>query len=381
MRRIFTFAVLFALVQNLAAQSEPASWKLVQDLKIGSLDGPLALSAVSDLTVSRDGRNLYVAQRADRSIWMFEAGTGRFIRKIGRGGEGPGEFRRLYLLGWTADTLYATDTDLARVNLFDGSGAYMRTIGHTPVLLPQTRGVTYPIAVVAGGHLVVQSRLSTKALANGDVVSAPLLLADPDGIVDTIAARDLRGTVGAAAVGTATVFVHQPMSQRNYIGVDDFGRSVVVVTQPAGMDTPGTFRVERREIDGTTIYARSFNYTARPVSRLLSDSLIASRATAYERLVAPGRAMEAARRYVTVPRYHPPITDLIVGRDGTTWLRLEDIGAATVNYLVLDLKGDIQAHVKAPAALKVLLIDADKLWGTVQDDLDVPYVVSYRVVQ
>lgn len=62
-------------------------------LQIGALDGPAEyqLGRVIDATRMPDGR-IVVADRSNHEIRVFDA-TGKFVRTMGRTGDGPGEFR------------------------------------------------------------------------------------------------------------------------------------------------------------------------------------------------------------------------------------------------------------------------------------------------
>lgn len=73
------------------------------------------------------------------------------------------------------------------------------------------------------------------------------------------------------------------------------------------------------------------------------------------------------------------MSHVAAGRDGTTWLRREDAGGGTVKWLVLDAAGSPLAEVGAPAGLTILEARRDLVWGVEHDELDVPYVVRYRV--
>lgn len=70
--------------------------RLVEDLRLGSgpaETGPDAFGDVVSLAASRDGV-LYVADRLAREIVVFDE-TGTFVRRMGRRGDGPGEFRHI----------------------------------------------------------------------------------------------------------------------------------------------------------------------------------------------------------------------------------------------------------------------------------------------
>src|SRR6185436_10448053 len=58
-------------------------------------------------------------------VKMFDA-TGKFIRSIGRRGQGPGEFQGVFALGVAPDNrIVIIDVARHRVNVFDNSGLYI----------------------------------------------------------------------------------------------------------------------------------------------------------------------------------------------------------------------------------------------------------------
>lgn len=80
-----------------------------------------------------------------------------------------------------------------------------------------------------------------------------------------------------------------------------------------------------------------------------------------------------------LPPFHPPVTDATIARDGRTWLRLERTTAGLARWMVLDLTGGVAGFVSAPAGLEIHNASDRHVWGVLHDDLDVPYVVRYRI--
>ena len=102
----FALAALLGLVPQVRGQ-EPctADWRLTEGLRIGSLDGPDALTEVRSLAISPNG-DLYVTQYLLGSVTVFSA-DGKLVRTIGRTGQGPGEFENApSSVTWRGDTLW-----------------------------------------------------------------------------------------------------------------------------------------------------------------------------------------------------------------------------------------------------------------------------------
>lgn len=54
-------------------------------------------------------------------------------------------------------------------------------------------------------------------------------------------------------------------------------------------------------------------------------------------------------------------------------------GEPTVKWRILGPAGSLLGAVRLPAGLYAYAADVDQIWGLEQDELDVPYIVSYRV--
>jgi hypothetical protein len=72
----------------LQSSNRSANWQLHEDFRIGSRDdSETALTAIGQITVGPDG-SIHLHQPRERLIRVFDSG-GRFVRTIGRSGEGP----------------------------------------------------------------------------------------------------------------------------------------------------------------------------------------------------------------------------------------------------------------------------------------------------
>ena len=107
-------------------------WWLEEELRIGVMDGesPELFGDVGSLTADRNG-TIYVADFQSAEITVFDS-DGDFVRRFGRRGEGPGEFR-LLLRGMTLlwrhpDRLWIADAP--RLIAFDSLGIQVGRAPH-----------------------------------------------------------------------------------------------------------------------------------------------------------------------------------------------------------------------------------------------------------
>jgi hypothetical protein len=100
-------------------------------IKVGGLNSDPRLEIVSfrAVAITRNG-SLAVAPavRGNATAIRIFAPGGRFVREIGRAGDGPGEFRSVTsITALGGDSLLVHDRTLARLTIFDGQGAVVTT--------------------------------------------------------------------------------------------------------------------------------------------------------------------------------------------------------------------------------------------------------------
>ena len=348
-------------------------WSLVEELRIGAIEGPAALTEPSALLVSADGRQVYVGQRRENLIRVFDALSGAPLRTIGRDGRGPGEFSWMGGMGWNHDTLYVTDLQAQSIAMFTPEGRHLRTIRVVSQPIPGSGAVAFPISMCQDGT-VLGSTFSTQGTA-----SIPTVAMTREGrvlvILAEVDARDSWFRIGNS--GRAIVGV-RPMGVDTEVTVAPDGCSVVVVHQPRSDGSASRFEVSRLRTNGEKIFQRQYLYTPRPLPKSVVDRIVADYGKRVEGAGA-ARVREMILEGMKLPPFQPPVSATLVGSDGSTWLRRGDDGTAMVGWSVLGADGVHLANVRAPAALKALAWDGRAFWATVRDELDVPYVVRYRV--
>lgn len=102
--------------------ADTSGWRIIETGRIAAVDsGESGIVNPRALAVDAAGR-LYVVDGPPLVIRIFEA-NGAFVRRVGREGAGPGEFRSA-LPGVHANHLVIQDPNLSRLTIFDTSGAY-----------------------------------------------------------------------------------------------------------------------------------------------------------------------------------------------------------------------------------------------------------------
>src|SRR5688572_5978595 len=111
-------------VSNDEQSGEAPEWLAEETLSIGSVDDPeQALVSVGGVRLGADGR-IHVVQARDYQIRVYGP-DGQLLTRIGRQGEGPGEFMSINGIGLRGDTLYASDFRLNRLSFFAPDGTFL----------------------------------------------------------------------------------------------------------------------------------------------------------------------------------------------------------------------------------------------------------------
>jgi hypothetical protein len=202
--------------------------------------------------------------------------------------------------------------------------------------------------------------------------------------VDTIAEVEVPETnVVVVTSGGRRVGVPRPFSDAPLYEVMADATGLVSVRRRA---PPGrrssTYEVIRVSLNGDTVFRRAYPYEPKPVTRaLISDAV----ATIRDRPVR-GRAqleeseiLRALRDGGHIPETLPPVTAVASGLDGSIWIRREKDESEFAIWEVLDGNGARRATLGLGRNQIVKVFAGDVLIVTDFDELDVPYVIRYRI--
>ena len=125
----------FPTIHHSEFASVSADWTIVEDLRIGSVDGdePTVFSEIVTFLIDRD-KWLYILDQMSQEIRVFDSG-GSFRFAFGREGSGPGELRSAAGLAWSShQTVWVSDFRNQRYSEFARSGQLLGTWpGRVPI--------------------------------------------------------------------------------------------------------------------------------------------------------------------------------------------------------------------------------------------------------
>ena len=372
---------LLAAAQLVAASPWPGSaqverWTLERTVTIGdALDPETGLTRVGDVIVMGD--RLLVTQDLERRVRVFSL-TGDFLGFVGRGGEGPGEFRSMGRMGLHDGRMWI-DSGSRRVQYFDAEGRLVsseRIEGHPALFGTRLQGV-----------LQDGSRLFKHNASAGELVESPpkpeaVVLFDPEGLPRHTVAMIVGRSGITQFVGSGwTSYVSIPESYRSLLSVAPDGSGFVVVHRTGATSAePHTFRVIRFDARADTAWAHEVPYDPIRVPREWRSRHVDEYVRDYDEFPGfpQGRVRQAWERAFDRLQFFPPVGDIQAGTDGTTWLLLRT-GVETSQWEVLDESGRSVARVDPPPRGRIRWADAESLWFFELGEFDVPYLVRYVI--
>ena len=380
-------------------------------MRLGDFEDPdVGFSRVGGVDVDRDG-NVYVLEAMVPEIRVY-APDGTLLRRMGRRGEGPGEFERAPRFGVVGDTVWTVSAGDNRITLFDREGTVLSARRYESVLvaLPDGHGHILPWAMRPDGRFTSYlgrrtwygSDESGAGVSPDDDIRWPFVLFDATGaVIDTIgwAGRTPPGMwhPGEAEwqptilqIGGRQWWVPEPPRDVPEWGTLQDGYVLAEAHAPE-TDEDATFTVTRFGLAGDTVYSRTFHY--RPIRYSSADlDSIAARAARGEaggmvpfnpnRSSVPDNWREIARSLrdaMQFPDFKLPVEYAWPAQDGALWLRLRSASDTTAWWLLLDQQGNARGTLDLPSELRIMWNHGDTFLAVEPDAFDVPWVIRFRI--
>jgi hypothetical protein len=173
-------------------------------------------------------------------------------------------------------------------------------------------------------------------------------------------------------VGGQTKIGPQPFDDGGLWAFSTDGSTFAFVDRTVGRRT---YQVTIAGWQGDTLLHRSYAYS--PVR--LPDDLVEKEARFRHRPNDPPELLAAIRKALFRPRYAPTVSKVTIGRDGSVWLRREDLGGETIRWTVLESTGNPRIEVVLPRDFGMLEASEAAILGVIRDSDHVPSIVRFRL--
>ena len=361
-------------------QGNVPRWVLVEELRIGQADGAEALGEIISLAVNSSGEML-IAEWREGSVRVID-GRGRTKRRIGRSGGGPGEFSQPGAITWSGDTAVISDPMMRRLHLFGPDGEFARTIAPRSAPLMEQVGPQSVTRRFSDGSLAGMALVPVGGMEEALSSEAVVRMSEDGSFVDTLVVLATRQRGLRLEVGGGLLVTQQPVSDAPFWMPLGDGSGIIVVDRTAFEDGAPVYRVTRIGLQGDTVFSRAIPYRAIALGPSLVDSIVERIA---ERLSGNGHhpigeLRAAIREHAYLPPNLPPVTRGSSGRDGTVWLRREEM-SDSVAWDVLEASGERVAQVMMPRDAVIYEASPEFVWTVEKDSLGINYIVRYGVIR
>jgi hypothetical protein len=364
-------ACVFAL--NVSAQPTRT---LVEDARIDGAEHEF--TSILDVFPLSNG-NVLVVRGGDYWASIFTT-SGTLVKNVARKGAGPGEVQQLAAAGLIGDSIWMADRGQNRITLFDRDGGLIRSWPIVPKvdwtkLRPDASASftprVMPNLLLPNNRAFGTASTLSSAVANGQVKSTPIVEMDWTGEVSRIVAEvPVSLSTVAFRNGSSTTYTSQPFRSNPILAYSKDGKHLMLIT--VRESPPAAIRVVRLGANRDTLSATEIPFTPTPISAKTVDSAVKAMATS---LGMPEREGDV-RAALTIPKNFYPVTQALVGKDGSVWLRGRPSNNQRI-WTVVSPAGKVVEILALSSATNILWVDG-AIWGVSTDSDDVPSVVRLR---
>jgi hypothetical protein len=299
-------------------------------------------------------------------------------------------------MSWLGDTLAVFDGRNYRFSLFDANGTFLRSvsprvdIGRAASPMGASGYPARPSTLLGDGTVLAVTPGFSQEIVSGQLTRIAYVRTSVEGVeIDTLVTLPVgrSSVLGVLRDGGGT-YTNQPFSDAVLGVVTQDAAGFLVLERPAP-ETPdlSEFRLTRLDLAGDTVFSRSYPFQPQPLPRERIDSVVDAVASRLHGFVGErtgttmGQWLDWVREATYAPAFYSPVDNLLPGADGTIWISLTPTSAAPPQWLVLTEEGEPLFLASTPAGMRLLYANRDFLWGTEKDELEVEYIVRYRIVR
>ena len=368
----FVLAAAIIAVSRLDAQ-EPPTWKAVPDLRIGQIDGPLALTRIDALVVTEGG--VVIGQTLDKQILVFgEDGT--LHTRIGSHGQGPGEFLRVDAVAMIEGELVVVDRGNKRLSYLTPEGRLTRTseLHYPSSKAPPPFAWLGPLVPLREGRMLFTG--------SWGMMFADRTAREMEVIVGDATTGEMKDSLPSITWGDRNLVLYseefhmsgwRPLFRGTRFSTSSNGRYFVTADGDERRVHVSRYDVTSRERVGWDVDSpevRVPEALADSIETSLVDNFIEGRAP------FPRKTIQEA---VAIPRKLPGVDQIQAMDDGSIWFSEPKFGAGERVWHVLGPGPSEHATVLVPEGIQIRGRRGEVLWGTAYDGWDVAYLVRLQL--
>ena len=367
--------------EEVQTQEQGCDVEVVEEVRIGMVDGPdnYTFTQIMDLAVGSEG-SIYVADAHPPSVLQFDR-RGRFVRRIGREGAGPGEYRSILGLSMLrGGDLALWDNGNRRISVYDSAGAYLRSM--------RVAGGAYgpkPFQTDTVGRFYVKVRTPQSQILRGGLIGggayAYVRISSEGSVLDTVT-TPAENPAGSFALATENGILH-PFTLQEVYALSPFGFLVVGSNERYSFtirDPQSPVMVERQDFTPVIVKEeerREWEALAQYQQRRsgLSFPPIPKKKPAFRDLWVDADGRVWVHRYVEAVRRDLPQQQRTRSgnlRPNVTWRE------ASV-FDVYTSEGEFLWCIRLPWRARKGASRGSLVWGIVRGRGDEEYVVRWRI--
>ena len=375
---------------------DPPAWTTEDEYRFGdSADDELFFTAPEVRTDPARGR-IFAVDRPNHQVGVFTP-DGTLLFRVGRKGEGPGEFINIGSLHIEPDGAFAVqEAERGRYARFTADGELVGTTPGPPAALSY-QGLPVNLHWPAGssylGTLFIPNELEVGWGGLAPVTRMPVVRvrglgngqwSDPEPLlwVDISNRIHYKVLPGDGAGDTTFVTGSQPFGDPDQL---QFEPGTVVVLRSKGK--PGTVEIIEVEVGGDTIWHRRVELG---VPRRLTSAMVDDAAEGWVTALlarssrhTPARLRKSYYDGLHQPEYMPPSEGPpILTASTEVWIRTPELLDTLRVYYAVP-RGDsigLPRRVLVPESLWVTDATRTHVWGARWDELGRPHIVGRRLV-
>jgi hypothetical protein len=229
------------------------------------------------------------------------------------------------------------------------------------------------MALGHAGFMEVPSSIPPAMAPSGPVPEIPVWLVSADGtVLDTVVNLSTRHEM-AVLISPDTpadgrigfMQVPQPFADQPLWAVDPTGRHTAAIARHVASAAPASFAVHWISLHGDTVETKQYPYAPVSTNPDEIEAIVADFASKLSTDSEKGAA--AVRDALYLPKALPPVSDMVVGVDGSIWIARERlVDSSDQQWQVVGPDGELLGAVALPDRLTLRTVRGVEGWATGQ---------------